>query len=301
MENWLDYARRALREHHKAQANFVAAQKQRWLEQAGPLAEAMLVTSDEAMRQLGHASAAVRQVAIQILLYHWKPFGSSLFAQRCEDVIAADDADNVRLCAILALGECHKGRDNVRVSILLAVLVANEQESETIRLAAYQALLAVRRPAARGDLGSSCGLKDVDWEFVSDSLIPTRPVVPSSPHGSTVDDVPPEHADSYHAYHAYADGMVALENGENTESIRLFSEAVRLKPVAVGPYIGRGRASTALGKFDDALADFTRAIELNPKSVLALRERARVYRLTGAVALAECDEQMAAVVEAEDV
>ena len=60
-------------------------------------------------------------------------------------------------------------------------------------------------------------------------------------------------------------------------------------------YLDRGSALAALRRFDEAVADFTQAIELAPNSAKAYRMRAEVYELLGKSDLARADEQQASL------
>jgi tetratricopeptide (TPR) repeat protein len=51
----------------------------------------------------------------------------------------------------------------------------------------------------------------------------------------------------------------------------------------------RGDALEAKGEHDWAIADFTNAIEIEPKNAMAYRNRASAYTLTGARSLAIAD------------
>jgi len=278
-------------------ATYLEAQKvkeEHWRQLAGDLLPEMLRSPEEAMRQLRHPSAGVRKVAIQVASDHWKLYGKKAFAQVCEELTASDEDPLVRHAALLALGVCHEGTDDLRIGAMLAAIVADKGQSDNMRLAAYLSLLSVRRPVAKLKLSAYFGLKDVDWGIVSDSLNLLRPVVPVDRLAAVMAHLPAERAA---AYRLYTEGLEASERGEYDKSVQYFSEALGLEPNAVGARIGRAHASVALGAHDKAIADFTRAIELNPSSLVALRERARVHRLMGAIDLAERDERNAAAIE----
>jgi len=70
--------------------------------------------------------------------------------------------------------------------------------------------------------------------------------------------------------------------------------ALRDKPPVTGEdYRRRGAAFVADKKYPEALADFTKAIELDPKNTDALGTRAMFYVLTGKFALADADADAA--------
>jgi len=278
-------------------ASFLEAEKvkeEHWRKLAGDLLPEMLRSPEEAMRQLRHASAGVRKVAIQVVSDNWKLNGNKEFARVCEELAVNDEDPLVRHAALLALGRCHERSDDLRIGAMLAAIVGDERQSDDIRSAAYLSLLSVRRPAAMLKLGAYFGLKDVDWDLVSDSLNPSRPVVPVDRLAAVTAHLPAERAA---AYRLHTRGLEASERGEYDKSLQYFSEALRLEPNAVGARIGRARASVALGALDEAIADLTLAIELNPTSLVALRERARAHRLKGAIDLAVRDERNAAAIE----
>lgn len=59
-------------------------------------------------------------------------------------------------------------------------------------------------------------------------------------------------------------------------------------------YINRGIAKAALGRNEDALADFTKVIELDPKRANGYKARAMIYREMKKLDLAAADEKKAA-------
>ena len=58
-------------------------------------------------------------------------------------------------------------------------------------------------------------------------------------------------------------------------------------------YNNRGFAYYKLGKHEEAIADYNRAIELQPDYAKAYRNRAEVYRVIGELDKAEADEARA--------
>lgn len=272
-------------------------QEERWRQLAGDLLPELLRSREEAMRNLRHASAGVRDVAIQVLSYRWKAYGDNAFAQSCQELAVKDEDRDVRHAALLALGGCYECSDDAHIGAVLAAIVKDEGELEMIRLAAYLSLLSVRRPMAKLSLNPYFDLKDIDWAFVDDSLNRSRPVVPVDRLAALLDRTPPQRVA---AYRVYTEAVEALERGDNERSLQFFSQALQLEPNAGGAHLGRARANLALGDVDAAIGDLTRAIELNPKSFAALRERARAHRMKGATGFAERDEQAAAAIEARD-
>jgi tetratricopeptide (TPR) repeat protein len=99
------------------------------------------------------------------------------------------------------------------------------------------------------------------------------------------------------AFGLYNKGVEAFAHRDYEKSVEYLTEALGQEPTAAGGYLARGRANIELERTDEAIADLTRAIELNPSSLVALRERARAHRLRGAIDLAERDERIAAAIE----
>lgn len=62
-------------------------------------------------------------------------------------------------------------------------------------------------------------------------------------------------------------------------------------------HVNRGICYAIVGNLDKALADSTKAIELNPKLLNAYKVRAYVYRQTNKISLAEADEKKASELE----
>ncbi len=72
------------------------------------------------------------------------------------------------------------------------------------------------------------------------------------------------------------------EKDENyQQAIKDFTEAINLMPQFAEAYSTRSFISRLKGDFDHAVADATRAIELNPRSALAYIHRGRIYGTKG--------------------
>ena len=65
------------------------------------------------------------------------------------------------------------------------------------------------------------------------------------------------------------------------EALADFTRAISMDPAYAWAFSNRGRVLWALDRHDDAIADFTRAIELNPRYARALGSRGLGYLLTG--------------------
>ena len=77
----------------------------------------------------------------------------------------------------------------------------------------------------------------------------------------------------------------------------LLDKAIELRPTWAEAYLNRGFALANMKKFDDALADFERGIQLNPRIPNLYRARAYIYKVKGNAALAAADELRAAQIE----
>ncbi|MBI5304195.1 MAG: tetratricopeptide repeat protein, partial [Chloroflexi bacterium] len=65
------------------------------------------------------------------------------------------------------------------------------------------------------------------------------------------------------------------------QAITDYTKAIEFDPNLVGPYNNRGNAYTNKGNFDQAIADFTKAIELDPKNALFWYNRGTTYKDKG--------------------
>jgi tetratricopeptide (TPR) repeat protein len=72
-------------------------------------------------------------------------------------------------------------------------------------------------------------------------------------------------------------GLAHAERGDLEAAIADFSKAIDLDPKAAAAYNNRGTAYADKGNFSAALADFFRAIELNPKNAAAYYLRGLVH------------------------
>src|SRR5438034_5522674 len=59
------------------------------------------------------------------------------------------------------------------------------------------------------------------------------------------------------------------------EAIAEYTKAIELNPIDVRLYVDRGLVYRTAGKIPEAMADFTKAIELGPKNELGYVERGR--------------------------
>lgn len=89
---------------------------------------------------------------------------------------------------------------------------------------------------------------------------------------------------------AFGEGLSAQLSGRNEEALDNFTRAIELESEDSRPLIARGQAYCDLGRHEEAIADFTRAIEITPENVWPLIARSHAYRLSGDIeeALADC-------------
>jgi len=80
--------------------------------------------------------------------------------------------------------------------------------------------------------------------------------------------------------------------GDNENAIADFSEAIRLNPRYALARTGRGLAYNDTRQYDRAIADYSEAIEINPADAIAYYGRCKAYRAKGdnARATLDCDE-----------
>ncbi len=76
-----------------------------------------------------------------------------------------------------------------------------------------------------------------------------------------------------------ARGEVYLADKRYTEAVADFTRTLELAPTAAIHRYNRGRAYHGWAKYDDAVADYSEAIVLNPKYAMAHAARAAVYRV----------------------
>jgi tetratricopeptide (TPR) repeat protein len=82
------------------------------------------------------------------------------------------------------------------------------------------------------------------------------------------------------------------------EAISDYSRAIELDPNSAAAYDSRGMGYQEKGKWDQAIADHTKAIELDPNDPESLKNRAEAYRQLGDHQRADADEARATELEA---
>jgi len=76
-------------------------------------------------------------------------------------------------------------------------------------------------------------------------------------------------------------GHVYSELKNNEDAIADYTRAIRINPDYASAYYNRGREYEDLKKYEDAIDDYTRAIRIDPDYVLAYKRRGNVRELFG--------------------
>jgi tetratricopeptide (TPR) repeat protein len=113
------------------------------------------------------------------------------------------------------------------------------------------------------------------------------------PKGAAIRTPVPTMPTSQYPPGAYTQGFHHCEHGEYQEAIADFTEAISLEPTFLPSYIGRGNAYCELGEYEEAMVDYNEAIRLDPDYSRAYYSRGDVYR-----ALGEYEEAIADFTEA---
>lgn len=95
-------------------------------------------------------------------------------------------------------------------------------------------------------------------------------------------------------------GLANVELGRFAEAVRDFTEVIRFNPEIAGYYDNRQNALRRLGRLDDALRDANTAVRLAPGYTFVLRSRANVYDDMGRQDLAISDFTRAIAMDAKD-
>lgn len=78
-------------------------------------------------------------------------------------------------------------------------------------------------------------------------------------------------------YKKYLDnGIFDFQDGKFQDAIEKINKSLELKNDWDIPYFYRGAANQALEKFDDAILDYTKALQINPKMIDAYYNRAKI-------------------------
>ena len=81
---------------------------------------------------------------------------------------------------------------------------------------------------------------------------------------------------NFYARHNYAD--IAYRTGADGLAVAEFTKAIELNPKSAQSYMGRGWAKTALGKDAEAQKDFDQALKLNPALSVKIQEELQNLR-----------------------
>jgi tetratricopeptide (TPR) repeat protein len=89
-------------------------------------------------------------------------------------------------------------------------------------------------------------------------------------------------------------GMEAQRDQQWDKAIDDFTQAIRVRPDYLPPYLQRGEVFRTLGRFDEAISDFSEVIRRYEKSSSAYYNRGSVYLLTHKpdLALADAEEEI---------
>lgn len=289
-------------------------QREYWRSLAGPIFDDLLGVQATAIRHLDNPDPKVRVVAIEVLFFHWGCKSDPDFRASCERLAFHDPDEMVRAVALASLGDLYCGTGDRRIGRLLASLVHDETESPKLRENAYVGLhylqgatppLPRRVTLPRGaELRGVVKLADsfpenVDWSFVDGFLVGTHPTVAreaTDPNDARIDHLPVELRNGVRlAYKGYQ----AFDRAQYVECVTYVTDALRLNPELFGIHLLRGRANMKLGRLDEAIADFTHAIQLKPQSAETYRERSEAYKRCGLFELAEGDDCQATQIERE--
>jgi lipoprotein NlpI len=96
-------------------------------------------------------------------------------------------------------------------------------------------------------------------------------------------------------------GAKAFRNGEQEKALGLLGRALTKDPKNLEGYSVRAEVYEAMQKYTDAIADWTKIIELDKKSALAYQQRGTVQFKTGKIkeSIADFDEYIARVPKAK--
>ena len=85
----------------------------------------------------------------------------------------------------------------------------------------------------------------------------------------------PKPEDNAEAY--FVRGVTYARKGQYDKAIADFTKAIELNPRHAEAYINRGLAYKNTGQYDQAISDCTKAIEINPRDAEAYNNRAIAY------------------------
>ena len=79
----------------------------------------------------------------------------------------------------------------------------------------------------------------------------------------------------------FAKGVSYQEKGQRDKAIAEYNKAIEINPRHAQPYANRGYAYAAIGKYDQAITDYNKALEINPIYAKAYANRGYAYRSKG--------------------
>jgi Flp pilus assembly protein TadD len=88
-------------------------------------------------------------------------------------------------------------------------------------------------------------------------------------------------------------GDLVKAEADHDQAIAEYTSAIQADPEDANAYRGRGDAHCRQGAFDQAVADYDQAVELDPTSALAYFKRGNAYARLGDEARAQADQQSA--------
>jgi tetratricopeptide (TPR) repeat protein len=88
-------------------------------------------------------------------------------------------------------------------------------------------------------------------------------------------------------------GQLYLKDKDYASALTCFENALKEQPTNTDALVGRGRANTGLGKYDEAIADFSAVPEGDPNWGPAHRYRCLAYAANEAIPQAEADLEIA--------
>ena len=94
-----------------------------------------------------------------------------------------------------------------------------------------------------------------------------------------IDEDPPDGLDNTDAMCAYQQGYAHMREATWFSAIAAYDEAIRIEPGVSSLYEALGTAYMYAGRHDQALADYTRAVELNPDDAGHWRQRAHAHTI----------------------
>jgi tetratricopeptide (TPR) repeat protein len=214
------------------------------------------------------------------------------FSAICERHALEDPDFEVRRAAVLLLGTCYRGTHDARIGRLIADMVLDSTQPDRWRKAAYQSLFSLVGRRFRDFLVFQFP-EDVDWTFVK-AFLEEHPL-PSEIERMCL-EAPFLDKKTCIALLSMEKAKLTLEQGELEDAIGHLTEVIRNMQGA-GAYLLRGQAFLKLGRFDEAVEDFTKSLQIRPNSVKAHLGRSQAYEGKGLADLAKRDFDKAVAID----